>query len=349
MMSLKTHKRWHLFLVALMVSLWADAQHVVDSMFLYEDASFPSCHAATIAETRRGDLVAAFFGGSWEGCRDVCIWMCRKDKGSSQWTAPEVVASGKVDDSTQHPCWNPVLFQMPGRGGALILWYKTGIYIKDWVGHRQLSFDGGRGWSLPVDCPPDMLGPIKNKPIMNKGRMICPSSWENGNIWHTRFEYCDWRGQGLRWHSSAPETSDSIRSIQPTILVHKDGCLQALCRSKEGFLAVTYSCDNGESWTPETLTDIPHNNSGIDAVTLRDGTFAMVYNPVPLNEGSEFGPRTPLVLALSEDGLHWRRVLTLEDQPGEYSYPSIIQGKDRLLHIVYTWNRKRIKYVKVRL
>lgn len=345
-------------LLALLFSTTAFAQRVVDSTLIYHEAPFPSCHAATIAETKDGDLVTAFFGGSWEGCKDVCIWSCRKDKGSKEWTAPIVIAKGDVGDTIQHPSWNPVLFQVPIRHGALMLWYKTGIYIKDWVAHQTISFDGGYTWgpALPLSygSPDDheywRLGPIKNKPIYHNGRIIAPSSWENGNIWHTQFEYCDFDGRhGFNWKISHPETPDSIRSIQPTILVHKDGTLQALCRTKEGFLSTTYSHDNGKSWTPETLTDIPHNNSGIDAVTLKDGRFAMVYNPVGLNPGSEFGNRYPLVLAFSTDGLHWQTVLTLEEGPGEFSYPSIIQGKKDDLHIVYTYNRKRIKYVRVKL
>ena len=65
-----------------------------------------------------------------------------------------------------------------------------------------------------------------------------------------------------------------------------------------------------------------------------------------LMRGKEFGPRTPLTLALSRDGLHWQDVLTLEEGVGEFSYPSIIESNSTL-HIVYTWNRKKIKYVKV--
>ena len=131
--------------------------------------------------------------------------------------------------------------------------------------------------------------------------------------------------------------------------MHKDGTLQALCRTKEGFLSVTYSRDNGATWSPEVLTDIPNPNSGIDAVTLRNGCFAMVYNPVALTTGGEAGPRTPLVLAVSKDGLRWTQVLTLESEAGEYSYPSIIEARDHTLHVVYTWNRLRIKHVHIKL
>ena len=86
---------------------------VVRSQFLYDTASFPSCHAATIEELPNGDLVAAFFGGSYEGCSDVCIWMCRKNVGNTAWTAPKVVAKGDVGKGEQHPCWNPVFLLNP--------------------------------------------------------------------------------------------------------------------------------------------------------------------------------------------------------------------------------------------
>jgi len=34
---------------------------------------------------------------------------------------------------------------------------------------------------------------------------------------------------------------------------------------------------------------------------------------------------------------------TLEDEPRkEFSYPAVIQAKDGLVHIVYTWKRQRL-------
>ncbi len=37
----------------------------------------------------------------------------------------------------------------------------------------------------------------------------------------------------------------------------------------------------------------------------------------------------------------------LEQSKGEYSYPAVIQSKDGLVHILYTWNRKKLRHVVV--
>ena len=342
------------FTIALIVSLPLAAQQAAPAagyQFLYDTASFPSCHAATIEVLPDGGLVAAFFGGSWEGANDVCIWLCHKDNDDTAWSAPVAVARGDVGDTVQHPCWNPVLYQVPD--GDLLLFYKTGIYIRDWVGHVMRSSDGGRTWSQPetlashhtdsVDYP--YLGAIKNKPVAVGKRIVAPSSDESVR-WQIHFELSD--DGGKSWQYVSVPSADTFVSIQPTILAHADGTLQALCRTKNGYLSTTYSHDGGQTWTPEQLTDIPNNNSGIDCVTLPDGLFAMVYNPAGKERGKEFGPRTPLTLALSRDGLHWTDVLTLEEGAGEFSYPAIIADGD-VLHVVYTWNRRKIRYAKVAL
>ena len=98
------------------------------------------------------------------------------------------------------------------------------------------------------------------------------------------------------------------------------------------------------------LTDVPNNQSGTDAVTLRDGRQVLIYNDFATLPGTNKGPRTPLSIAVSNDGWHWQHLLTLEDSPiSQYSYPSIIQGSDGSLHVVYTWRRQRVAYKKIQL
>ena len=67
---------------------------IVKDEFLYEQASFPQCHSASIVETKKGDLVCTYFGGKHERNPDVCIWVSIKKKGSNEWSKPILAADG---------------------------------------------------------------------------------------------------------------------------------------------------------------------------------------------------------------------------------------------------------------
>src|ERR1044072_3898489 len=149
---------------------------ILTDEFIFEKAPFPSCHAATIAETNKG-LIAAWFGGTKERHPDVGIWVSRKDKSNNSWTAPVEVANGVQADGTRFACWNPVLYQVPG--GDLLLFYKIGPKVAAWKGWMIRSKDGGVSWSKPAALPDGYLGPVKNKPVLlSNGALLCPSSTE---------------------------------------------------------------------------------------------------------------------------------------------------------------------------
>lgn len=341
---------------------------ILKDEFLYETAPFASPHAATIVETKKGDLVAAYFGGTYERNPDCCIWVNIKKKGKNEWSTPILTADGMVE-GVKTACWNPVLTEMPN--GELWLFYKVGESVKQWTGWLAKSKDGGRTWSKGEKLPDGFLGPIKNKPLLLNNKLICGSSTES-NGWRFHVEIYDlktktWQYVGPVESTMAyrtdilptPEGSDipvegtkrPIDCIQPSFLQLKDGRLQVLMRTRNGKIATSYSSDEGQTWTPVTLTDVPNNQSGTDAVTLRDGRHVLIYNNFETLPGTKKGPRTPLSLAVSDDdGKTWRHVLTLEDSPvGQYSYPSIIEGRDGTLHMVYTWRRQRVAYKQVKL
>lgn len=317
---------------------------VLASEYLYDTASFPECHAATIAETPKG-LVAAFFGGTRERNPDVCIYVCRKDHGATHWTAPVNVANGIQNAKLRYACWNPVLYQNPG--GDLLLFYKVGPSPAKWKGWLIRSKDGGVSWSKPRALPEGFLGPIKDQPVaLSNGSLLCPTSTE-GNGWKVHFELA--KKDARDWEMAGPvPAADSLRAIQPTILTYKDGTIQALCRSENRAILSTTSKDNGRIWSPLTPIGLPNNNSGIDATTLADGRQLLVYNHVLPPAGKTKGERSPLNVAISKDGQTWYASLVLEDDhTGQYSYPSVIQSADGKVHIVYTWHRKKIKYVEI--
>jgi predicted neuraminidase len=317
---------------------------LVKSELIFHQASFRQCHASTIVETS-GSLAAAWFGGTAEGRPDVGIWLSRYD--GRQWSAPVEVANGVVSAEERYPCWNPVLFQP--KAGPLLLFYKTnsrkgGPGPSHWLGRLITSVDGGRSWSAPRSLPEGIIGPVKNKPLeLPGGELLCPSSTEHAG-WRVHFEVT--ADLGRSWKTIGPvNDGQEIAAIQPSILVHPQGRLQALGRTRQGRIFEIWSADGGKTWGRMSLTDLPNPNSGIDALTLADGRHLLVYNHSGLFLGKWSGHRSPLNVALSADGREWQAALVLENEPGEFSYPAVIQTADRLVHITYTWKRKSIKHV----
>ena len=396
---------------------------IVNSGFVYKSAPFPSCHSASIVETRHGDLVATWFGGTKERNPDVCIWVSRLPKGGTEWTDPVMAADGvelqpvetvyeatpkmfdgskthsqarpafegrfmpftewkggwgeaRVDGVHREATWNPVLFEAPN--GELQLYFKIGPNVANWKGWRVTSTDGGRTWSRREPLPEGVYGPVKNKPITvgaanrqggrqaGEGkpsetatsavkRIVSPASDEREG-WKLYFELSD--DNGRTWRKTPYVEADSgVMAIQPTVIELPDGRLEALCRTRSRHIGATFSSDGGETWSRLQLLETPNNNSGIDAVTLRQQTgtaaegsprYALICNDWPIEPDKQKGARTPLSILLSSDGLHWQHAVTLEDSPiSQYSYPSIIQTRDGHLHAIYTWRRQRIKHVEL--
>lgn len=330
---------------------------VVSSRLMNENAPYPECHASTIVQTASGALVAAWFGGTKERNPDVAIWVTRHENG--RWLpAVEVAngvqagalrqAQGNKADAERQPCWNPVLFAP--KHAPLQLFYKVGPSPGKWWGMVITSDDDGKTWSAPRRLPDGILGPIKNKPVqLADGAWLSASSTEgnpDGQGWLVHFERS--RDGGATWERIGPvKKGPAFDAIQPSILIHRDGSLQAVGRSKQGVVTQTWSKDGGSTWSALTATELPNPNSGTDAVTLADGRQLIVYNHSGHRPHEAKGNRWPLDVAVSDDGLVWRRAVTLETEPCKsgYAYPAVIQTADGLVHITYTVNREAIKHV----
>jgi len=313
---------------------------VVSSNFIFEQVPFASAHASTIVETK-GGLVAAWFAGTREGAPDVGIWVSRLTGG--KWSQPVEVATGQQTDGTRHPCWNPVLFEMADR--TLTLFYKVGPSPQTWWGMTRTSKDGGQTWSEAQRLPDGILGPIKNKPVrLADGTLLSPTSTETPekpSKWRVHFERSS--DGGKTWTIVRPAEAPGaapIDAIQPSILTHPKNRLQAIGRSRSQRVFETWSDDGGRTWGAVTLTALPNPSAGTDASTMADGRHVLIYNH------TEKG-RSPLNVAVSRDGKVWEAAAVLESEPGEYSYPAVIQGADGRLHVTYTWRRLRIKHVVI--
>lgn len=316
--------------------------------FIFEEAPFPSCHASTIVELPSGDLMAAWFGGLQEGDKSVEIWFSRKNRGAAGWSPPQ-----QFTHFSEVPCWNPVLFR--DESNTVWLFFKIGVNPMSWVGAYGKSFDGGITWNDFQFLPAGLLGPVRCKPLrLSEGVILAGTSVEAGRheSGSTPQPYWSWASwverstdQGRTWTSHGPITYPGVNFgiIQPTLWETESGQVRMLMRSTSqiGQICEAVSHDRGVTWTAARATTLPNPNSGIDAVKLRDGRVALVYNHTRIG-------RSPLNLAVSsDDGETWEPPHVIENEQGEFSYPAIIQSSDGKLHITYTWKRVRIKHVVV--
>jgi len=333
---------------------------IVSREFIYETAPFPSAHASTIVETPDG-LVAAWFGGTAERNPDVGIWVSRHS--DSGWSPPVEIANGRQADGRRFPTWNPVLFLVPD--GPLALFHKAGPSPSRWWGMVTASNDSARTWSQPQRLPSGILGPVRAKPVLlDVNTLLAGSSIEDAG-WRVHMELLRTTNDEQRATNSERRTTSAVwlaqvtkadawtkmpplndpkefSAIQPTILVHTPKRLQILCRTEQGVIAESWSNDGGATWSAMKRTTLPNPSAGIDVVKLANGRFVLAYNPSAEN-------RHVIALSTSTDGVAWSAPVTIEEGPGESSYPAIITTRDGLVHMTYTWRRQKIRHVVVKI
>ncbi|MGD9495019.1 MAG: exo-alpha-sialidase [Armatimonadota bacterium] len=290
----------------------------------------PSCHCASIAELADDELFATWYAGSREGNADVAIMAARWCAGA--WGEPQVLV-----DPPGRPGGNTVVYQHQHE-----LWHFFDVIEGEgWssaVLYRTRSTDGGRSWTPTevFDAEPGMM--VRHRPVrLSSGRILLPAydekTWEG-------LAYISDDG-GRSWRRSGRMVA-SCGAIQPAIIERDDGTLHALLRSA-GEATHAWECDSGdggETWSRGVPSALHNPNSGADMIRLRGGQTIACFNDTPQG-------RTPLTLALSRDeGRTWAARRNIEDAPGEYSYPTLMEGSDGMVHLVYTWRRERIRWLR---
>eukprot|EP00899_Mesostigma_viride_P000791 jgi/Mesvir1/10712/Mv13796-RA.1 len=331
-------------------------QGVVSADFVFEYKNYKQCHAGTIVEAGDGAVVAAWYGGTAEEDPDTVIYSSRYTRG--RWNKPIVIADGMVLSDVdgvheRHAVWHPVLFRVPN--GPIMLFYKVGPSTRLWTGMFKMSYDHGKSWSPAQKLPRNIVGPSKNKPVLMKQGtlLVSPSSDEKDDL-HMKVHVEYTARTDTRWYRSAPlgSTGRSIAGVknpghvvasQPTLLVTGPTHLLLLARTRNGKIYSAHSRTSGHTWSPLTPTQLPNPDSAIDAVTLANGKHLLVYNHATTRDKG----LTPLNVAVSNDGVKWFAALVLEDGPGDFSYPAVIQTKDGLVHILYSWHKQRMRHVVI--
>jgi predicted neuraminidase len=110
-------------------------------------------------------------------------------------------------------------------------------------------------------------------------------------------------------------------------------------------IPVSRTQNAGQSWQLSEDLAVANPNSAVTGLTLKNGTRILVLNNI------ETG-RYRLVLLMSDaKSGQWRTVEVLEDdealadtQRKEFSYPYLITVDGDDAHLVYTWDRKKIRH-----
>jgi predicted neuraminidase len=332
---------------------------------------FNSCHAADLLELPNGDILCCWFAGSDEGNADISIALSRLDKDSSQWGVPFIIS-----DDPNRSEQNPSLF-MPDKKEVWVMYTAQKARAKELPLHfnlqytaeirRRKSFDGGRTWSN-TDVMFSRPGSFCRQKIqvLSGGRWIfgnwmCFNDQTRNGSDITVVQISD--DQGKSWKTA--EIPESRGRVHANLLEVKPGKLIALFRSRfADNVYISSSNNSGDSWTPPKRTELRNNNSSISAVVLKSGSVALIYNDVSFNSDTSKtvwpNQRCPVTIAIScDEGTSWPYRRIVENGEGftgplndinnqRYEYPVIMQGKNGIIHIAYTWgSRKNIKYVSI--
>jgi predicted neuraminidase len=240
------------------------------------------CHAANLAWLPNGDLACVWFGGTQEGVSDITAYLSRMPSGSDSWLPPVPLS----DDPTRSE-QNPVLFTAPD--GDVWLLYTAQLAGNQDTSEvrRRVSRDGGTTWEAPTVLLPasEAGGVFVRQPpvVLASGRILLPvfncvtvpgEKWvgneDTSSVW--------WSDDaGATW-TEAP-VPGSLGCVHMNIVARQDGSLWACFRSRwADHIWQTTSTDDGLTWAEPSPTDLPNNNSSIQAVALGGGEIALVFN-----------------------------------------------------------------------
>ena len=315
-------------------------------------------HVGSICEMADGQLAAVWYGGTREGAKDVAIFFSTKPSGpSASWSSPRIVVDRTIATRELkryiRKVGNPIIFSGPGKQLWLIY---VSITMGGWSGSSlnvKASENGGDTW---MESQRLTLSPFFNISELVKGRPL-PLKTTGEHMNQDRFAvpiYHEFLGNfpEILWISFFRNNSRIVYGksrmaggnsfIQPSIAALNMHFATAFYRSvsEDKRIAAATTKDCGQNWSVPNYLNLPNPDSAVDALPLPEGSILLAFN-------DSRNSREIMQLALSKDkGKNWTRIHTLENSPNEeFSYPYMIKGQNGLIHLVYTWKRKRIKHL----
>ena len=306
---------------------------------------YPVHHCSSIVLAPNGDLLVTWYGGSYESSDDQVLFLSRRKKGSRTWSKPEILVRSpgkppgnalifKTDDHRVWVVWGRMEGSQPMLRGTG--WNHCRLFYRT-------SSDSGVTWTEDKPFFHDTFGwlPRNLSITLSDGTLILPLSDElhgygpDGKGADLSF-FLATNDNGATWTRSGIMRGGE----QPTFVQRGDGSLLAYLRVRPNIVA-SESHDGGRSWTTPSPTQWKNPDSGISMTRLQNGHLLLVFN-------NQDNARSPLHIARSvDDGRTWSKPMELETNPGEYSYPSLFQTPDGMIHIIYTFRRYSIKHVEM--
>lgn len=305
-----------------------------------------SAHAASLAQLADGRIAAAWFAGSKEGARDVAIWYSLL--GRNGWSNPKIIAdrASTAGGTFTHvrKIGNPVLH---AEGGWLHLWYIS-VAVGGWAGssiNHSVSTNGGQTWSKPTK--------LQTSPFANISTLVRtpPLPLADGGlglpVYH---EFIAKHGEWLRLAPTGEildkvRMPHTVRTLQPAVVALDEQRALAALRDAgpgPGKVRLASTDNGGDQWQQGETPALPNPNSSVALLRLRSGRLLLAGNP---QDG-----RDALLLWISADeGKTWQASRTVETAPdggAEFSYPTLLLGRDGSIHLAYTWRRQGIKHAR---
>jgi len=357
----------------------------------------PQNHAPQLCWLGPELLACVWMAGGQEGTAAMGIYASLLAAGSGSWTDPQLI-SQDPERSEQ----NPLLFVA---GGQLHLVHTAqrsrsldepfrdsgSSFSMQWTAQlRQQSLSlAGIAAAEPTSWGPDAWSPARDliaepafcrhPPLQRPdGRWLLPiyRSLETGGAFghdHSQVLLLEADGAGVASSTAGDgpiPVPESTGRVHGSIVLAADGLsLLQFFRSR---LADRIYCSRsglgGEQWSAPEPTQLPNNNSSIQAVRLASGRLAIIYNrfcfepdpAAPQAWGDANWPRTrwPLSIALSaDDGATWPWIRDIDTGfgfcgtanwglNGQLAYPTLLEGQPGELHIAYSWaGRAAIRYL----
>ena len=307
----------------------ADPVFIDEPIFDYVPDKVGS-HAASITTFPDGELLAAWY--SYDGPEELngsAIYMARRPAGSERWGRPRLHIDRAAGDG------NPVLYSEADN-----VWLFQAVVPFGWsTSHieMQTSDDRGRTWSEPRAIAGPLGANTRYPPVrMADGRLLLPA-YDNlilRSLFYTSTDGRDWTLDSIVF------TGPPHQHLQPSVAKMKSGRLLAVMRDAgQTWMWVTVSDDNARSWTLPADSGFPNSGSPSALLRLASDNLLLVYNASRV-------ARRPLSVALSPDGGEtWTPGRVIADGESSYSYPSVAQTPDGLIHVVFSEARRRIRHV----